>query len=139
MSNKLELTGYVSVRGFGGYALPVPIQNKLLRTYCNENNFIYRLPLVETCLSDNYMYLFNTIDRCLEFSNIGMCSIYMFPKDTRKFVLLMKKISKKKLKFHFIFENSVISSDEIEEYYLNSHLRYLENIDPQQIKDFILK
>ena len=137
MNDKLTLTGYVSVREFGGYALPVPIQNKLLRTYCNENDFIYRLPLNETYLPENYMYLFNTIDRVSDNSNIGMCSIHMFPKDNRKFVSLMKKISKKNLNFHFIFDNSVISSDDIGEYYLNSRLRYIDNIDLELIKDFM--
>ena len=126
MSDKLTLTGYVSVKNFGGYALPVPIQNKLLRIYCNENNFIYRLPMNETCLHENFMFLFSTINMAPYKSNIGMCSIHMFPKNKSKFELLLNKIMDKKLNFHFIFENSVVSSIELKDFYLNSRLRYLK-------------
>ena len=135
MSNNLLLTGYVTVRKFGGYALPVPMKNKLLRAYAFENQFTYKLPLVETCILDNYMYLFDTIESCKNSSDIAMCSIYMFPKDANKFELLYSKISKKKLRFHFIFENSVISSDDIEEFYMNSRLRYLNGEISKQISD----
>ena len=95
MSDKLTLTGYVSVKEFGGYALPVPIQNKLLKTYCNDNNFIYRLPMNETCLHENFMFLFSTINMASNNSNIGMCSIHMFPKNKSKFKLLLNKVIEK--------------------------------------------
>jgi len=135
MSDKLTLTGYVSVKEFGGYALPVPIQNKLLKTYCNDNNFIYRLPMNETCLHENFMFLFSTINMASNNSNIGMCSIHMFPKNKSKFKLLLNKVIEKKLNFHFIFENSVISSNEFRTFYLNSQLRYLENTDLEIFSD----
>ena len=135
MTDKLILTGYVSVRQFGGYALPVPIQNKLLRIYCNENDFIYKLPLNETCLQENFMFLFSTVNSASNKSNIGMCSIHMFPRNKTKFELLLKKIIDKKLNFHFIFENSVISSNEFRTFYLNSQLRYLENTDLEIFSD----
>lgn len=124
-NNRLELTGYATVRKFAGYALPVPVQNLLLRGYCDEHNFNYRLPLVEIDLPNNYMYLHSTIDRCSKSANIGMCSIYMFPRETEKFLSLKTKIDKKKLRFHFIFENCVTTSDELAEFYYNSRLRYL--------------
>jgi len=127
MSDKLTLTGYVSVKEFGGYALPVPIQNKLLKTYCNDNNFIYRLPMNETCLHENFMFLFSTINMASNNSNIGMCSIHMFPKNKSKFKLLLNKVIEKKLNFHFIFENSVVPSIELKDFYLSSRLRYLKN------------
>lgn len=124
-NNKLDLTGYATVRKFAGYALPVPIQNLLLRRYCEEHNFNYRLPLVEIDVPNNYMHLFSTIDRCSISDNIGMCSIYMFPREVEKFISLKKKIDKKKLQFHFIFENCVVSSEELSEFYFNSRLRFL--------------
>ena len=134
MIDKPVLTGYATVREFGGYALPVPIQNKLLRNYCKENNFIYKLPLNETCLKENYMFLFSTINRASKNTDIGMCSIHMFPQDNGKFELLLKRIIIKNLKFHFIFENSVISAQKLKEFYLTSRLRYLENINLEFIK-----
>jgi len=124
-NNSLVLTGYTTVRKFAGYALPVPIQNLLLRGYCEQHNFRYKLPLIETYLPNNYMHLHGTIDGCSNSVNVGMCSIYMFPSETEKFLLLKTKIDKKKLRFHFIFENCVVTSDELAEFYYNSRLRYL--------------
>ena len=125
-SKKLVLTGYATVRKFGGYAIPVPIQNRLLRDYCKEQKYIYKLPLVETCLTNNFMHLHQTLDACTKLTNIGMCSIYMFPHETKKFNSLRSKIEEKELRFHFLFENIVVESSEIEEAYFDSRLRYLE-------------
>tara|TARA_B000000460_G_scaffold248718_1_gene226988 strand:+ start:839 stop:1282 length:444 start_codon:yes stop_codon:yes gene_type:complete len=133
IKNNLELTGYVTVRRFGGYALPVPIQNRLLKTYCEEHNFSYTLPLCELYLPNNYMALHKTIDKCPESSNIGMCSIYMFPSEIEKFLSLKTKIDKKELLFHFIFENRVVKSDKLEEFFHDSRLRYMFNNNDQYV------
>jgi len=112
------------VRRFAGYALPVPVQNKLLRSYCLDNNFNYILPLCELSLPDNYMGLYGTIERCSYEGHIGMCSIYMFPKSTKIFNHIYESIIKKKINFHFIFEDKKIDYFELEEYYFLSRMRY---------------
>ena len=124
-NKQLVLTGYATVRKFGGYAIPVPIQKRLLRDYCKEHKYIYGLPLVETYVPNNFMYLHHTIDSCSKLSNIGMCSIYMFPRETQKFNSLKARIEEKELRFHFLFENLVLEPSEIEEAYFNSRLRFL--------------
>ena len=124
-NDKAELTGYTTARKFGGYALPVPTQNLLLRGSCEQHNFRYRLPLLELYLPDTYMALHGTIDRCGMSANIGMCSIYMFPREINTFLALKEKIDNKKLQFHFIFERCSVMSDELEEFFYESRLRYL--------------
>jgi sporadic carbohydrate cluster protein (TIGR04323 family) len=135
MTQSNELQGYVTTRSFGGYCLPVPMQNLLLRNYCEQNNFNYKLPLVETTLANNYMYLNETINKCSDFDHIGMCSIYMFPRDNAKYKLLKKEIDKRSLNFHFIFENTMIRSEELDQFYQDASLRFLNGINIEQQKN----
>ena len=130
-NRKRDLVGYVTVRKFAGYALPVPIQNKLLRDYCIENKFNYVLPLCELYIPNNYMSLFGTLERVSIDGNIGMASIYMFPKDTKKFHSLNTIIKEKKISFHFIFEDKNLNYNEIEEFYLYSKMRYITAKKPK--------
>ncbi len=135
MNHSNELRGYVTVRQFGGYALPVPIQNLLLRNYCEQNKLSYKLPLVETHLNNNYMYLNETIKKSTKHENIGMCSIYMFPKDNAKYKLLKAEIDRKLLTFHFIFENNIVTSEDLDEFYFNSSLRFLKGMNADQQRE----
>ena len=135
MTQSNELQGYVTSRSFGGYCLPVPMQNLLLRNYCEQNNFNYKLPLVETTLANNYMYLNETINKCSDFDHIGMCSIYMFPRDNAKYKLLKKEIDKRSLNFHFIFENTMIRPEELDQFYQDASLRFLNGINIEQQKN----
>ena len=135
MNHNNELRGYVTVRRFGGYALPVPIQNLLLRNYCEQNKLSYKLPLVETHLDDNYMYLNETIKKSTKHENIGMCSIYMFPRDKAKYKILKAEIDHKSLKFHFIFENNIVTSEDLDECYYNASLRFLKGMNADQLRE----
>jgi sporadic carbohydrate cluster protein (TIGR04323 family) len=135
MNQTNELRGYVTVRRFGGYALPVPIQNLLLRNYCEQNKLSYKLPLVETHLDDNYMYLNETIKKSTKHENIGMCSIYMFPRDKAKYKILKAEIDHKSLKFHFIFENNIVTSEDLDECYYNASLRFLKGMNADQLRE----
>ena len=135
MTQSNELQGYVTSRSFGGYCLPVPMQSLLLRNYCEQNNFNYKLPLVETTLANNYMYLNETINKCSDFDHIGMCSIYMFPRDNAKYKLLKKEIDKRSLNFHFIFENTMIRSEELDQFYQDASLRFLNGINIKKKKN----
>lgn len=124
MENKKKLIGYVTVRKFAGYALPVPVQNKLLRYYCLEKGFKYVLPLCELYLTANYMNLYATLERAPFKGEIGMASVYMLPSDSEKFFNLNSIINEKKIKLHFIFEDKEVSYDNIEGFYLDSQMRY---------------
>ena len=57
----IKLHGYVTSKSFNGYALPVPIQNKLLRYHAIENEMMYILPQCELFIENNYMALFDTL------------------------------------------------------------------------------
>ncbi len=116
------LRGYVTVKKFGGYAMPVPIQNKLLRSYCKDHNFVYLLPQCEMIKENNFCYLFSTLNQMKKNEHLGMCSAHMLPKDKAKFNEVREIIIDKNLECHFIFENLSISSTELKDLYIQINL-----------------
>tara|TARA_B100000482_G_scaffold183063_1_gene157628 strand:- start:814 stop:1233 length:420 start_codon:yes stop_codon:yes gene_type:complete len=135
MKNK-QLFGYSTVRNFGGYAIPIPIQTQLLRTYCKENSYIYKLSVVESYINNNYMYFNTLIKDTPKNGDIGMCSVFMLP-EREKFEEMHKRIESKCLKFHFIFENSVVNHKDLWNFYMNSRLRFIQDNDSYIIEDLI--
>tara|TARA_B110000196_G_C21138870_1_gene662689 strand:- start:2016 stop:2435 length:420 start_codon:yes stop_codon:yes gene_type:complete len=131
-----ELLGYSTVRSFGGYALPVPIQTQLLRTYCSDKNYIYKLSTVESYIKNNYMFLNTLIEEAPNQGDIGMCSVFMLPQKN-KFEDMQKKIETKCLNFHFIFENSVVNYSDLWNFYMNSRLRFIQDNESYKIEDLI--
>ena len=123
--NKVLLTGYVTVRKFAGYALPVPAQNKLLKSYCQQNNFLFKLPMCELYLPDNYMALNATLKSCQSNANVGMCSVYMLPRSKKKINLISEIVNNKNISFHFIFEDKLVKPNDFHEFYHYSWIRYI--------------
>lgn len=121
------LQGYVTPRSFNGYALPVPIQNKLLRTHAKENSMVYLLPQCELFLENNFMSLFNTINNLNKYDNLGMCSIYMLPDDGIKFNDIINILIKKKITLHFLFEELVTDPGSIKNFNYDRKINYLIN------------
>ena len=135
MKNK-ELISYSTVRRFGGYAIPVPIQTQLIRAYCEKNNFVYKLSSVESYVNNNFMYLNSLIKEAPKKSNIGMCSVFMLPHK-EKFEEMQKKINEKQLIFHFIFEDALINYKDLRSFYMNSRLRFIQDNDTYTEENFI--
>jgi sporadic carbohydrate cluster protein (TIGR04323 family) len=55
------LKGYVTVRSFNRMAIPVPVQNMILRNYSQTMGMSYALPYGEHKYEDCYMQLFATL------------------------------------------------------------------------------
>ena len=103
------LRTYVSPRKFGSWRLPVPMQNILLRDYCEKNGKIIKLPANELCIDDSYMVLNMTLDSLEEKQGIAMCSIEMLPSQREQRKALLLRGLNMGSEWHFIFENIVIS------------------------------
>ena len=125
---KSFLQGYVTVRRFGGYALPVPMQNKLLRNYCEEKNFSYILPQCEMIQENNYTYLFHTLESMKKNGNLGMCSVNMLPNDIDKFEVAFEEIKSKNIVCHFLFEDKVVKHFDLKELHQEVNLSNLLKI-----------
>jgi len=105
------LNGYVTVRSFGGMALPVPVQNMLLRNYCESKGFTYSLPLNEHKYDGCYMQLFATLEVLTEGGHIGMCSAFMLPVRPELFREFAGRALRQRVSVHCLFE-SVIARTE---------------------------
>ena len=111
------LSGYVTPRKFGGFAIPISIQSKLLRSYANEIGMTYKLHQGELINEKSYMVLINMIKDLNKNEHIVMCSIFMFPKEKSKAEKIFKIIIEKNITMHFVFEDIEIKSTEINDFY----------------------
>lgn len=109
-SDPKVLQGYVSVRPFGGVALPVPIQNLVLRNYCQQIGFLYALPMGEHKYEDCFMQLFATLNGAEKNSDIGFCSAHMLPTNNELMAKLQSIVTAKHLTLHCLFEGAVINT-----------------------------
>lgn len=134
-----SLQGYVTSKSFNGYALPVPIQNKLLRYYALENDMIYVLPQCELFIENNYMALFDTLRNMSADSHLGLCSIFMFPTNNVKLKKITKIIISKNITSHFIFENkTIIPSNLLDFFYEKNIVNNIKFENRESIQNFFL-
>lgn len=131
------LQGYVTVRPFNGYSLPVPIQNKLLRIHAKENELLYLLPQCELFLENNYMSLFDTLSNLKPNTNLGMCSIHMLPSLDEKFNDVINVLKSKDITLHFIFENLITDPGSIESFNTERSINKIINSNNDFIKSGI--
>ncbi len=112
--------GYVTVRKFSGMAIPVPVQNMLLRKYSTDLAYTYALPKNEHKYEDCYMQLFDTIKTTPNGADIAMCSAFMLPQKPAAFNEVCRCIMKKNITIHCLFEAKVLNqkSDFVELYEL---------------------
>lgn len=132
------LSGYVTVRSFSGMAIPVPVQNMILRNYCTSKYFSYGLPQGEHKFENCYMQLFTTLAAVPHGGHIGMCSAMMLPiqKDLSKEIISIT--CNKKISIHFVFESSVCQTlDAFADLFFKLKLRHL--IDSLQPSNKYLK
>ena len=100
--------GYVTVRKFSGMAIPVPVQNMLLRKYATELGCAYALPKNEHKYEDCFMQLFDTIKATPNGAGIAMCSAFMLPRISGIYDELYHSILEKNITIHCLFEAKVL-------------------------------
>jgi sporadic carbohydrate cluster protein (TIGR04323 family) len=101
---------YTTPRAFGGFQIPITMQSTSLRNYCEKNNLIFHLHVVENQIPNTYLVLESLVENADEYDGIVMCSVSMLPSDPslRKSVVI--RILEKGCKLHFTFEHLVVSS-----------------------------
>ena len=102
--------GYVKLQSFNNIYLPPAIQNLIIKNYCEQNNFIFKLSVNEQNIKNCYMELFFILRNIKKIDGIIMNSIYMLPQDTKDFNLFCKLYSKRNIEIIFIFENQKVNS-----------------------------
>ena len=107
---------YTTPRSFGGFQIPITLQSTTLRNYCEKNNLIFHLHVVENQIPNTYLVLEALVEKANQYEGIAMCSLSMLPIDREYQRSIVKRILKQGCALHFTFEQIVISSvDQIAE------------------------
>ena len=107
---------YTTPRSFGGFQIPITLQSTTLRNYCEKNNLIFHLHVVENQIPNTYLVLEALVEKATQYDGIAMCSVSMLPSDGEYRRSIVKRILKLGCALHFTFEQIVISSvDQIAE------------------------
>ena len=116
MNNKI-LQGYTISRSVEyPFFIPTNIQSKLLRNYCKEKNFKYKLHLGEFNLKNSTIQLYQIINNSKNINGILTCSITFLPNNLKKLIDLFKLIKSKKLEFHFIFDEIIFKNQNVKSF-----------------------
>ena len=108
--NKYIYQGYVQLMEFNNIYLPAPIQNLIMKNFCEQNNAIFKLSVNEHYIKNCYMELFFILKKIKYIDGLIMSSIYMLPQDIKNFSYFIKLYKKRKLKLIFIFENKEVNN-----------------------------
>tara|TARA_B100001540_G_C15385171_1_gene451907 strand:- start:61 stop:459 length:399 start_codon:yes stop_codon:yes gene_type:complete len=102
------LKGYVSSRSILGQIVPQSIQNTILRSYCNENNFKFALSSTEYSPEESFLMLEKTIKELDPYHGIISYSIFQLPYNLNYRNIILNKIINKKKIFYFVIEKICI-------------------------------
>ncbi len=114
------------------FYIPTGIQSKLLRNYCKDTNCKYKLHLGEFNLRDSTIQLYQIINNSKNINGIVTCSITFLPNDLKKIISLFKLIKKKKLEFHFVFDEIIFKKQNVKNFSI-SLLKELNKIKNEYI------
>ena len=101
---------YTTPRSFGGFQIPITMQSTTLRNYCEKNNLIFHLHVVENQIPNTYLVLEALVEKAILYDGIAMCSVSMLPSDREYRLSIVKRILEQGCALHFTFEQIVISS-----------------------------
>ena len=107
---------YTTPRPFGGFQIPITIQSTTLRNYCEKNNLIFHLHVVENQIPDTYLVLESLVEKANQYGGIAMCSVSMLPSDHKYRHSIVRRILERGCALNFTFEQIVVTSfDQIAE------------------------
>jgi sporadic carbohydrate cluster protein (TIGR04323 family) len=111
------MKAYTTPRTFGGFQIPITLQSTTLRNYCEKNNLVFHLHVVENQIPNTYLVLEALVEKACHYDGIVMCSVSMLPGDRQYRRSVVERTLKQGCALHFTFEQIVISSvDHIAEF-----------------------
>jgi sporadic carbohydrate cluster protein (TIGR04323 family) len=110
MRNIKYLNGYIFVREFFEMSLPTSTQHLVMKKYCDDYGYFYKLADQELIMKNSFITLNSLIKKVNDGSGIIMCSLHMLPKDNTRKKFLLNMI-KKKIQVHFVFEKFILKDN----------------------------
>ena len=115
--NQKATKAYTTPRQFGGFQIPITMQSTTLRNYCEKNNLIFYLHVVENQIPNTYLVLESLVEKADHYDGIAMCSVSMLPNDREYRRSIVTRILEQGCVLHFTFEQIIVSSaDQIAEF-----------------------
>ena len=74
-----KVRGYISSRAFMGDFVPVRVQNRIVRDFCEKNKLDYLLSSVEYCMKDSFIILNGVLSEIKEIDGIISYSMFQLP------------------------------------------------------------
>ena len=109
-SEQKATKAYTTPRSFGGFQIPITMQSTTLRNYCEKNNLIFYLHVVENQIPNTYLVLEALVEKASHYDGVAMCSVSMLPTDREYRRSIVERILEQGCALHFTFEQIVISS-----------------------------
>ena len=86
------------------------MQSTSLRNYCERNNLIFHLHVVENQIPNTYLVLESLVEKASHYDGLVMCSVSMLPSDPTVRRSVVTRVLEKGCKLHFTFEQLTVSS-----------------------------
>jgi len=99
---------YVTSRPFGGFSIPVAVQNVFLRNYANQKDLIYMLPVNEFMFPNCFIQLEAAIGEIEDIEGLLMCSIFMLPAERGRRRRIYERVYSVDGAIHFAIEQRAI-------------------------------
>ena len=105
--NKRQARGYIKSGPFRGQRVPQHIQNKIVRYYCEENNFEYVLSRSEYAFNNSTCHIEAAMRE--KYQIIVLYSLLQLPISQAKRRRIYSLLAKERKELHFACENMKIS------------------------------
>jgi len=105
------LGSYVTNHEFGGMRIPVPVQSLVLRDYAAKNNLVFKLPVGEYFFPNCYVQLYGLLKKISGLEGIGMCSLFMLPKNQDARLDIYRTLLREGVALHCVLESFVMRSE----------------------------
>ena len=110
MNNKKDYFTYTNLRKFDDFYIPGPIQNLIIRDYCQKKNLKFSLPVEEYIFEDCYIELEGILTDIKKSKGIIMCSYSIFPQSEKYVKHFCRSFFTNNRELHFILEKKVIKN-----------------------------
>ena len=108
-SEQKATKAYTTPRTFGSFQIPITLQSTTLRDYCEINDLIFQLHVVENQIPNTYLVLEALVEKASQYDGIAMCSVSMLPNNRNYRFSIIRRILEQGCALHFTFEQIVIS------------------------------
>jgi sporadic carbohydrate cluster protein (TIGR04323 family) len=102
--------GYCTSHSFGGFRIPVPVQNLILRDYAARTNRLFRLSINELNFPNCYLHLESLLRELPSLDGILMSSYFMLPPDQSHRRRIYSAVLDHRAELHFVLENTILRS-----------------------------